>query len=109
MVGYAYCPPVSLDGEVVGCLKNGGYLRLDLEPGIHELRFESRLFESIEEIRLAVEVTAGQELFYQWQAQMHPPVALVSGIPAGVSVSRRLRPISKSAALYLLPSLRLSH
>ena len=64
--GGAYCPPVTIDAEKIGCLKNGGYLLVRIEPGVHELRFEKRLLESGKEQFINFEILPGQTLFFEW-------------------------------------------
>ena len=62
----AYCPPVTIDGEKIGCLKNGGYIRKYVSPGLHEVRFEKRFGEMGKEHFIKINGKPGETLFFEW-------------------------------------------
>lgn len=101
--GFAYCPPVSLDGKEVGCLKNGGYLVLKVPPGSHELRFEKRALEVGKERFVSFEANGAESLFFEWSISFNGVWAV--GSIAGVTGSEGIIVHTLESAMEILPKL----
>ena len=97
-VGFAYCPPVTIDGKKIGCLKNGGYIQAYIDPGKHELRFEKRALEVGKEHFIDFEIKAGETQFYEWTTFLTSTGFFIGGVYSGASFSESIRPHTKESA-----------
>ncbi|WHI50186.1 hypothetical protein P3339_17290 [Microbulbifer sp. MLAF003] len=61
-----YCQPFSVNGERVPCLRNGGYIRLELQPGEHVIGFPKRALEFGKGFEQKIQVIGGKTSFYEW-------------------------------------------
>ncbi|WKD49608.1 hypothetical protein [Microbulbifer spongiae] len=66
LVASIYCQPFSINGERTSCLRNGGYIRLELQPGEHVIGFPKRALEFGEGFEQKILVIGGKTSFYEW-------------------------------------------
>ena len=107
LAGAAYCPPVTLDGQKIGCLKNAGFFHSFIKPGKHELRFEKRFGEVGEERFVKFTIKEGQTLFFEWVTSANEVYFLGTKF-AGMSFSEGIIPHKEESALILLAKLKRS-
>ncbi|MEX1666648.1 DUF2846 domain-containing protein [Zhongshania arctica] len=82
--GSGFCPDLVVDSKKIGCLKNGGFFEIELEPGEHTVLFDKGTWEPDKDLRANISVVAGEIYFYEYGSVMTgmfavPGFALVSG------------------------------
>jgi hypothetical protein len=80
-VGSAYCPVIQLDGGDIGCLENGGFMRIKVGSGQHSIKVRRRLLEfgcgKPSEVTFITETNG--VLFYEWSTWL-TSLGLVKGV-----------------------------
>lgn len=82
--GSGSCPDLVIDSKEIGCLKNGGYFEVELEPGDHSVLFDKGTWEPDKDLRATITVKAGEVHFYEYGQVMTgmfvtPVFSFVSG------------------------------
>lgn len=103
-VNSAYCPVIQVDNRDIGCLKNGGFMRLEIGVGEHNLRVRKRLLEVGGEPEVTINGKKGEVLFYEWTSQLNHMSMIGSIVSA--SVSEGIIKHNESTATQILGSLR---
>jgi hypothetical protein len=81
--GGAVTPEMILDGALRFPMHNGGYVRLELSSGKHELRIDTD--DQINKGRVEFDVPAGAEVFLRYRLDPHIPAgALLGGLVGAV-------------------------
>jgi hypothetical protein len=82
--GSGTCPDLVIDEEEIGCLKNGGYFEVTLEPGDHLVLFDKGTWEPYKDLRSIITLEAGTIYYFEYGQEMTgafavPGFAMVSG------------------------------
>lgn len=104
-MGAVICRDVALDGKTVGCIKNGGFLRLEVAPGTHTISvLKASKSDWANETSIVQNHEAGTIHYYEWtNALNHLSVASVGGnaLVSGQASAALIRHDSGSAASIL--------
>ncbi len=68
--GSGSCPNIFLDTNKIGCLRNGGFFLLELEPGYHEIALTYRRKPTPTDISSTFYVGAGETLFFEYGTKL---------------------------------------
>ena len=98
----AYCPAMYLNDEKIGCLKNGGYIRHKLQPGLHLLEVRKSAFLIGDEPKIEFFSNPGEVVFIEWTTFLNDMMVTPS---VGVSASESLVKRSEFEATQKLKSL----
>jgi|TARA_R110001583_G_scaffold43838_3_gene139257 hypothetical protein len=82
--GSGSCPDLVIDGEKIGCLKNGGFFEVILEPGNHLVLFDKGTWEPDKDLRSNITLEKGKIYYYEYGQEMTgafavPGFSMVSG------------------------------
>ncbi|WP_086932925.1 DUF2846 domain-containing protein [Agarilytica rhodophyticola] len=64
--GSGSCPDLIIDQKKMGCLKNGGFFEVELEPGEHTILFDKGTWEPDRDLRTNILVKSGKIYFYEY-------------------------------------------
>ncbi len=104
-VGFLVCKTVVVDETEIGCLKNGGFFRVPVEPGLHTIGFLTGdgLFSS-SVVGSQINIEAGKAYYFEYSPSFEGLCA-----PLGNAVCMRFADdmylLSEDAALTLLADL----
>ncbi|MFC4699807.1 DUF2846 domain-containing protein [Glaciecola siphonariae] len=65
-VGGAYCPNVEVNEEKVGCLKQQGFIRIEVPAGNHKVCFCKGITEIGDDVILALDLSENEVRFFEW-------------------------------------------
>ncbi len=99
--GAANCPNLIINGNKIGCLKNGGFLQIELEQGEHTVLFDKGTWEPDKDLRTNFSVESGKVYFYEYGQVMTGMFATASV----VSISGR-EDFYRKTKEYSLPILK---
>ncbi|WP_445358579.1 DUF2846 domain-containing protein [Microbulbifer sp. ANSA005] len=83
--GSGTCPDLVINDKEVGCLKNGGFFEVELDPGEHTVLFDKGTWEPNKALRAKITVQAGEVYFFEYGQAMTG----IFATPILVSVSGR--------------------
>ncbi|MEZ5530367.1 MAG: DUF2846 domain-containing protein [Porticoccaceae bacterium] len=98
----AYCPAMYLEGKKVGCLKNGGYIRVEISPGKHLLEVRKSAFLIGDEPSIEFSSSSGEVIFIEWTTSI---VDIMVTPAVGIAASEWLVQRSKIEASNKLKNL----
>lgn len=107
-VGAMVCRPVLLDEIAVGCLQNGGFLRLQLAPGEHTLTMPKvNSSDWFKPTSLKGNFEAGKTYYAEWRGDLTTFLPIPNGAFTSVigSAGAALVEYKESAALPILQNL----
>jgi len=102
--GSAYCQPISIDGARIPCLKNGGYIRVELPQGEHVIGFPKRALEAGKGLEKKVRIEGGSFLFLEWATALRDVILI--GSQGSVTMTETIYEHDKKAALLILSELK---
>ena len=105
-VGGGECPAMYLSGTKVGCLKNGGYMRVQLQAGSHKLETRNRMLEMGPEPSINFSAKPGEIVFIEWTVSISNAVA--TGAVTGVSASKGFVLTPRNLAVTAMQNLKKS-
>jgi len=79
-LGAAGCRAVHIDNKDLGCIKNAGYLRIDLTPGSHAIKFP-KVTENdwANETEVELELLAGKIYYFEWTHELEDFYVIPAG------------------------------
>ncbi|WP_198159530.1 DUF2846 domain-containing protein [Grimontia marina] len=107
-VGAIICRPVLLDDINVGCLQNGGFLRVELSPGEHTLKMPKvNSTDWFEPAILKGNFESGKTYYAEWTGNLETFIPIPNGALTTVigSAETTLIEYQESDALPILKSL----
>ena len=104
--GSGSCPDLTIDQKVIGCLKNGGYLEVILEPGEHAIHFDKGTWQPERDLHANINLQAGKHYYYEYGQELKGAFA-VPGF-AFVAGSENFFQIQEKHAISILMKLKKS-
>lgn len=102
-VGGGECPDMFLDNQDIGCLKNGGFMKVKVSPGNHILEVRKGFLESGNEPQIDFSSSAGEVIYIEWSNAVNS--VIVSPVVA-VSATQYLFRRTEEAAVKKLANLK---
>ncbi len=100
------CPDVKVNDEYVGCLKQNGFIKIEVEAGANKVCFCRSALEIGEDTTLNLNLSAGEVRFFEWKPEVGDMVFIGSNVYATGGKLESIIEHSNETALPMLLELK---
>jgi acetyltransferase-like isoleucine patch superfamily enzyme len=96
------CPDVKVNDEYVGCLKQNGFIKVELEAGANKICFCRSALEVGDDTVINLNLSAGEVRFFEWKPEIGDMVFIGANVHATGGKMESIIEHSNETALPLL-------
>lgn len=100
------CPDVELNGKYVGCLKQDGYIKIEVSAGENKICFCRSAFEVGDDTVLNLTLAAGEVRFFEWKPEIGDMTFIGGNVYATGGKMESIIEHGEAQALTLLATLK---